>query len=230
MAKKQQKQLFWIIAIVVVIFIFSNGGFLGAAGETCVSNEPTDITDFEEAVLKDVLLTALSKTDNTVTLQDILFFEGSTATSEVKVVCGQEGNTDSCSETEMLLVLDGGDSEGDVDFQFIKNALTSGDFISRTYKGVTYYLDPTATVQNDPNGAYFIEQGTELWISFSAQVNDNIIKGYIDNFYTCTTDTGNGNNGVTPDKDEWISGIPNSVVLIIGAIILFFILIIFLKK
>ena len=51
MASKQQRHLFWIIAIVVVIFIFSNGGFLGAVGETCVSNEPTTLETFKSSLL-----------------------------------------------------------------------------------------------------------------------------------------------------------------------------------
>lgn len=182
----------WIIliAVVVLFFIGGNFNFLGSTheweGQTCTSSEPTTLEGFNVGTLNTILVEGVGAEAN-----KLILLEGTTATSECKAVCEEEGdNTRICVESKMLVVCDGGNMEGDIDYPTLKNiVLTSNELVERTYKGVTYYVNPSAGINDDPNGIYFVEQGTELWIQFSAQVKDGIIEKYIDTFYTCTTPT-----------------------------------------
>jgi hypothetical protein len=164
------KQILIIVSIALVMyFLFqdSNG-----TKETllCTSKEPTT---FSESKITTILNSALNKSGfvNTDIIAVDSFFRNFTGIG----YCDQLNNTGECENNKGIWLFSINDIPSDLKYP-------SNSQISRNYKGVTYHILGNS---DSPNGIYFNEE-KDIFIVFSGQDNDNIIEGYIDEYYNCT--------------------------------------------
>ncbi len=169
------------------------------SSQTCymVSNEPNIIDGYSDyqTELENIMTDSITDTQGDEV--NIMVKEHTSVEDGVEcvIVCDEQGDTGMCWEHRgMGLCQYSPDSEyGNLVHRLQPlsegthyDVIQTGDVIRKTnYKGVPYFVFVDDNIFNDPNGIYFrtLSDGN-MFIQFSAQLNDNIIKNYIDKFYT----------------------------------------------
>ncbi len=234
---KDNTKLFWIIGIVIFIFIFSNGGFLGSVVFT--SNEPTTLTGYRDklsninvdgVILDDI---RLDLDDNElIIINDItqieiptgqvgLRFNEMISYQVLREPCTDSGLEDLSKFTE--------DIQSDLDIQV--NFMSSRQLFesNKQIHCNTFLLIGSNIITNglQPQEVCgWCSDDGEFRIATVTGSNHNsnvVLDKYFDMMYEQTTIED------SDDKDELIEGIPN-MVLIIGGIFLVLMMVILISK
>ena len=199
MVKKDNKKIYWIIGIFLAFAITNQQGtFSGSL--VCQSNEPPIIdgySDYDQK-LKEIMVNSI--TDNQGDAVNIITIVSTLETNlECVFYCDAVGNSEtSCWEHRTMAICEYRSGEWDSDILEItswpfglNNHSDSGSgsvttYLKTSYKGIPYVYATERdgypySIQQDPNG--FSLRDNNMFILFSAQLNDNIIKNYIDTFY-----------------------------------------------
>jgi len=159
-----------IIAVVaIVMFMYLSDGTKKEIS-LCSSNEPMNAS-FKEGELLSVVKEGVNETGPFIEIDaTYLNYTG-------VGFCKEINSTGECFNNKGIWAFN-------VDTMPSSLSFSSKSPNVRFYKGIPYFV-LGKTITSEPNGIYYNDE-KNIFIIYSAQQNDNIIKAYIDKFYNCT--------------------------------------------